>query len=868
MKKYLILLIASTLLSLTRAGAAEMTKEPDSAYIFAYASLKNGGRNGLHFAWSIDRKKWHAIGPEYSYVRCDYGTWGAQKRMLTPFLFYGPDSLWHAVWSVNETDGVVVHVTSKDLVYWRRQSYPILMQKENCLLPALSFDKEHGKFIVEWKSTNGGADATYYRSSTLDFKNYTPPERVAKATFDNRHTIRLENGEENGTVHKVSWNVIKGLLHAQQQAAYEQELWSEKTAEDGIRFASLKPIDVEVQIDMENKKKISDLLMGVFFEDINYAADGGLYAELVQNRDFEYRLSDKKGSDTSWHSYKAWSLKGGKGTFKIDSVSPLHPNNAHYAILNIEKAGTALVNAGFDGIPLKAGERYNVSLFARNPQEKARALLIRLADEHGKLLGEARIRAIKGNWRKYKATISVKADAAKASLEIIPQEAGEIALDMISLFPEKTFKGRKNGLRADLAQTIADLHPRFVRFPGGCVAHGDGLGNMYRWQNTIGPLEARVPQRNLWNYHQTAGLGYFEYFQFCEDIGAEPVPVVPAGVPCQNSSTGGAGQQGGVPMAEMEAYIQEVLDLIEYANGDTHTVWGKKRAEAGHPKPFNLKYIGIGNEDLISDIFEERFTMIFNRVREKHPEITVIGTVGPSFEGTDYTEGWLIANKLQVPMVDEHYYQSPGWFIHNQAYYDKYDRSKAKVYLGEYAAHLPGRPSNLETALAEAIHLTSLERNGDVVSMASYAPLLAKEDHTQWKPDLIYFNNTEVKPTVGYFVQQIYGQHAGDIYLPTQIRLSNTEEAVKKRLAISVVRDTKSGDAIVKIVNLLPVSTRVALNLEPLGNISTDALKISLAGNPEDEALRPKSTPIAVTKNFKDELPAYSFTVLRFKIVE
>lgn len=864
MKKCLLLLIALSLLHSMQAGGTLITKEPDSAYLFAYVSLKNEGRNGLHFAWSIDQKNWHAIGPEHSFVRCDYGTWGAQKRMLTPFLYYGPDSLWHAVWSVNETDGVVAHAASKDLMYWQRQSYPILMSNDNCLLPTISFDTMNSRFLIVWQRMKGG-EVDYYQSSTADFKHFSAAERLDKPSAQDRKSVRIDNAEETGTVHKVSWTLIKGLLKAQQQVAYEQSLWSEKAAEDASRFASLKPLDVQVTIDVANGKKISDLLMGVFFEDINYAADGGLYAELIQNRDFEYRLSDKKGADTTWNSYKAWTLNGEGGSFEVDSIRPLHVNNPHYAVLKTKKVGTALINEGFDGIPIKAGDRYDFSVFAKADQRRFGGLLIRLSDRNGVLLGETRIGNIGGNWRKYEASILAKKGASDARLEIIPQKVGQVYLDMISLFPEKTFKGRKNGLRADLAQAIADIHPRFMRFPGGCVAHGDGLDNMYRWQNTIGPLEARVPQRNLWNYHQTAGLGYFEYFQFCEDIGAEPVPVVPAGVPCQNSSVGGAGQQGGIPLAEMESYIQEVLNLIEYANGDVTTVWGKKRADAGHPKPFNLKYIGIGNEDLITDLFEERFTMIFNKVREKHPEITVIGTVGPSFEGTDYTEGWHIADKLRVPMVDEHYYQSPGWFIHNQEYYDKYDRTKAKVYLGEYAAHLPGRPNNLETALAEAIYLTSLERNGDVVSMASYAPLLAKENHTQWNPDLIYFNNTEVKPTVGYYVQQLYGQHAGDIYLPTAVELSAKDAAVQKRLAISVVRDSKTGDAVVKMVNLLPVSTRVALDLAMLGNILPDALKITLAGKPGDEDVKPNSSRITVTDKFKDELPAYSFTVLRFK---
>ena len=438
---------------------------------------------------------------------------------------------------------------------------------------------------------------------------------------------------------------------------------------------------------------------------------------------------------------------------------------------------------------------------------------------------------------------------------------------MISLFPEKTFMNRPNGLRADLAQAIADIHPRFIRFPGGCVAHGDGLDNMYRWKNTIGPLEARKPQRNLWGYHQTAGLGYFEYFRFCEDIGAEPVPVVAAGVPCQNSACThrGGGQQGGIPMCEMDDYVQEILDLIEYANGDVKTEWGKKRAEAGHPKPFNLKYIGIGNEDLITDIFEERFTMLFNAVKEKHPEITVIGTVGPYSEGTDYEEGWELANKLNIPMVDEHYYQKPGWFIHNQDYYDKYDRSKSKVYLGEYAAHLPGRPNNLETALSEALYMTALERNGDVVHMTSYAPLLAKEGHTQWNPDLIYFNNEEVKPTVGYYVQQLYGQHAGDEYLNSRVILPEENDAMQKRIASSVVRDSRSNDLIVKLVNLLPVPTQTSVLLKDIPVVEETATLTTLSGKPDDKQAKPVTTTIRVSNDFDIDLPAYSFTVIRIK---
>jgi len=464
------------------------------------------------------------------------------------------------------------------------------------------------------------------------------------------------------------------------------------------------------------------------------------------------------------------------------------------------------------------------------------------------------------------------ADAVSAA----PSEAHAVDLDMISLFPQKTFHHRKNGLRADLAQTIADLRPRFVRFPGGCVAHGDGLENIYRWKNTIGNLENRKPDFNIWGYHQTFGLGYYEYFQFCEDIGAEPLPVLAAGVPCQNSSPSPAlpkgagvvalaGQQGGIPMNEMDGYVQDILDLIEWANGDAKTTkWGKIRAAAGHPAPFNLKYIGIGNEDLISDVFKERFEMIYNAIRKKHPEITVIGTVGPFFEGSDYEEGWRFASALNVPMVDEHYYVAPGWMIHNQDYYDRYDRSKPKVYLGEYAAHLPGRPNNVETALAEALYLCNVERNADVVTMTSYAPLLAKDGHTNWNPDLIYFNNTEIRPTVGYYVQQVFGQNAGDEYIASELTVASRNDDLRRRIAVSIVKDNKSGDYILKMVNLLPVETSVQISgfmeIKNPGAIQ----KTVLTGAPADKNARPVTTTVDL-QDGEILLPAYSLVVLRGK---
>ena len=816
--KHLLLLFSVLLLSLQPAAFAAMhetTATPDSVSLFAYATRGDDGRSGLRFAWSMDGKHWFEIGQNYGYLRCDYGRWGSQKKMLDPNLKQLPGGEWLCIWKLNDHDGYG-QARSKDLIYWEAQQYP---------------------------------------RTTSDFEG-------------TRVKAKIAGHEETGTVSQVPWSVVDGLTQIYERNQYRNSLYGERPVQDKERFAGLKPVKATVTAQPEETKEISDLLMGIFFEDINYSADGGLYAELIQNRDFEYEPSDREG-DKNWNSTHSWKLEGENATFTISTSDPIHPNNPHYAVLKTNQPGAALTNTGFDGIALKAGEKYDFSLFARIPEgSKSGKLLVHLVDADGTVQGETTVTVSSRSWKTYKAVLTAKA-SADTRLELRPQSAGEIELDMISLFPQNTFKGRKNGLRPDLAQTLADMHPRFVRFPGGCVAHGDGLKNIYQWKNTIGPLEARKPARNLWGYHQSMGLGYYEYFQFCEDIGAEPLPVLAAGVPCQNSACHGdlrGGQQGGIPMSEMGAYIQDILDLIEWANGDARkTKWGKIRAESGHPKPFNLKYIGIGNEDLITDVFEERFTMIYLAIKEKYPEMIVVGTVGPFNEGTDYVEGWKLADKLGVPMVDEHYYQSPGWFLHNQDFYDKYDRSKkTKVYLGEYATHISGRRANMETALTEALYLAALERNGDVVHMTSYAPLLAKDGRTQWNPDLIYFNNREVRPTTGYYVQKLYGQHAGDHYIPSQVNLDNQDSRVKLRVGSSIVRDSKTGDVIVKLVNLLPVSIETDVRLPGMDGIQSSATRTVLAGAPEATPL-PVTDTIEAGTSFKQELPAYSFTVIRLK---
>ncbi|MBS2099385.1 alpha-L-arabinofuranosidase [Carboxylicivirga linearis] len=779
--------------------------------------------------------------------------------MINPYLFIDNEGEWHCIWSLNEKVEQFALASSSDLYNWGRQYYPYIMEEGPIEKPEIHFNSEKEVYSITWLSEDQA-----YLSETTDFKTFSEAQKIdTDQRQDNRVSQYINGEKQTGVINKTDWATIQNLIVRYEWMKFKDQENAEKMKDDASRFGYLEELTADISFQPEKSKAISDKLIGVFFEDINYAADGGIYAELIQNRGFEYNLHDKLGRDKSWTHDKAWSVKGEGLTFTIDTVAPIHINNKHFAVLDVQQNGAALINEGFDGIAVKGGEQYNFSVFARSMDEAKYSAKVQLVAKDGTVVGETIIKNIKGNWAKKEAVIKATQTVNDAQLHIIPMQSGKLALDMISLFPKNTFKGRKNGLRKDLAQVVADIHPKFVRFPGGCVAHGDGIGNIYHWKNTIGPLEARKPNRNLWGYHQTAGLGYFEYFQYCEDIGAEPLPVVAAGVPCQNSGDCGHGQQGGIPMCEMDSYVQDVLDLIEWANGDKNTKWGKVRAEAGHPKPFNLKYLGVGNEDLITDIFEERFTMIYNAVKEKYPDIVVIGTVGPFYYGTDYVEGWDLATKLEVPMVDEHYYLPPGWFINNQDYYDRYDRSKPKVYLGEYASHLPNRHMNIETALSEALYLTAVERNADVVEMTSFAPLLAKHGHTQWNPDLIYFNNTEIHPTVDYYVQKLFGQNSGDEYIPNQINLSDSNTKAQKRVGVSMVKDSQTGDYIIKMANLLPIE--VAANIDLNQFISEEAeVQINvLKGAPDDRKAVPSEETMTVKPDAVYSMPAYSFTVIR-----
>ncbi len=625
----------------------------------------------------------------------------------------------------------------------------------------------------------------------------------------------------------------------------------------------------------ENGKNISPDLFGLFFEDINYAADGGLYAEMVQNRSFEYDPTERK----EWHPFSFWEYISpgfSYGQISVETGEPVHPNNPHYIDLTIEHvghekefkgvSGVGLKNLGFDGMVVRKDEKYNFSFFARQISGIPMNVWVSLQNPKGEVLAQDSIITMPGGWNKYTASLTANYSTDSASLVILAKTTGKLSIDMVSLFPENTFKGRDNGLRPDLAQVIADMRPRFIRFPGGCLVHGDGLGNMYRWKNTIGPLESRVAQRNIWGYHQTAGLGYYEYFLFCEDVGAKPLPVLPAAVSCQNSGgtwrIGGTGQKA-LPLDEMEEYIREVLDLIEWANGPAESGWGAMRAEAGHPKPFNLEYIGIGNEDKITPEFKERFKMIYEAVKAKHPEITVIGTVGPFPDGEDFSEGWKFSGELDLALIDEHYYKEPDWLMANLSRYDSYDRTETKVYLGEYASW----GNTLNNALAEAAYMIGLERNGDVVAMASYAPMLAKRHHTQWKTDMIFFDNVNICLTPNYYVQKMFMTNQGDVYFDKIVTFDESDST----LTASCVKDSRSGDIILKLVNTGSGEKTMHIDVSGFKKIGDAVEKSILTGDATVENtfehpqnIHPVTSEIKTKSRFEYQTPAYSLTVLRF----
>lgn len=628
-------------------------------------------------------------------------------------------------------------------------------------------------------------------------------------------------------------------------------------------------------------KAISDELIGIFFEDISSSADGGLYAELVQNGSFEYSPAERDG----WGAGTAWKqIRPGHslGTLEVRKEGGIHPNNPTYMRLHVERVkeyydykgwkGFGLENEGFKGISVKAGVQYDFSAFLRNTGA-AKQVRVVLGVPQGwgkdpKVLADATINVDSKEWKKYSAVLTASEDCTNAILQILVLNTGILDIDMVSLMPQDTYKG--HGLRKDLAQALADLNPRFMRFPGGCVVHGggDGFWDTYRWKTTIGPKEQRRGLKNTWGYHQSMGLGYYEYFQFCEDLGMAPLPILPCGVSCQGSN-GGWGMkeqaQDVVPMSEMDEWVQDALDLIEWANGDATTKWGRVRAEQGHPKPFGLKYLGLGNEERISPEFCERFSYMYKKIMEAHPEIVIIGTAGPgSHPGNpDLENGWKLAAELGMPIIDEHYYEPRDYFLTSRQY-DNYPRDrKTKVYLGEYAA----KDKKLIDALAEGLYLLHVERNGDIVCMTSYAPLFAKKDATNWNPDLIYFDNERPYLTCSYYVQQLFGQSSGQYYYGDCVNIADATNLQGQ----SVVLNTKTRRLYVKLCNASGDTKKASINLSRFP-LKKQATKTVLSGQPDDEnnyeaqPIVPKKETIKAQKKQTLDLAPYSMVMLEYQL--
>ena len=511
--------------------------------------------------------------------------------------------------------------------------------------------------------------------------------------------------------------------------------------------------ELRVEVDKPTVE-LSPHLYGLFFEDINYGADGGLYAELVQNRSFEYHPRSKP-EHTALHAWEKIERDGARATLSVSDAHPLHANNRHHlevTVTGAEPGRAGVANTGFDGIPLDADARYDFSVHARVAGWSGPAsLTVALELPDGTIAGSLTLEGLGAEWQKLEGELVADRAADRARLVVTTAGRGTLDLDMVSLFPRDTWRGRKNGLRKDLVQAMADLKPGFLRFPGGCIAHGHGLDNVYRWKDTVGDIAERKPNWNLWGYHQTYGLGYFEYFQLCEDLGALALPVLPVGVSC-----GFRGLEV-VPMDQLQPYIQDALDLVEFANGPADSRWGSVRARMGHPEPFNLRHLCLGNEEHDNAEVRERFPLFARALREAHPEIKIIGTSGLSAHIPLYE---LMARE-RVYSSDEHYYELPDWFIHHQNRFDSFDRSKPKIFVGEYASW----GNNLFNAVAEAAYLTGIERNGDIVDMSAYAPLFARDGRTQWHPNLLYFDQRRVLRTANYHVQQLFSLNKGDAHL-------------------------------------------------------------------------------------------------------
>ncbi len=627
----------------------------------------------------------------------------------------------------------------------------------------------------------------------------------------------------------------------------------------------------------EIKAAIQPAMWGVFFEDINLGADGGLYAELVKNRSFEF-----------YKPLMGWSIQRKQfreGEILVLNRTETNSTNPRYIRVNVRDAvngSLGLTNEGFRGMGIKKGLRYDFSVMYRQPVTGV-TLRMELVTPKGEVIGSGMLTpsGTGDDWKKQSASFIATVTEPKAKLNIWFEGNGVIDLDMISLFPEDTWKKRPGGMRADMVQLLADMKPGFIRFPGGCIVEGYDLATRYQWKKTIGPVEERHLIINRWNtefahrpapdYYQTFGLGFFEYFQLAEDIGAEPLPILNCGMACQFNSA------ELVPMEQLNPYVQDALDLVEFANGDENTQWGKMRARMGHPAPFNLKMIGIGNENW-GPQYIERLKVFTKAIKDKYPAIKIVNSSGtdPNGDRFDYLNGEL--RNMKADIIDEHYYRSPEWFLINAGRYDNYDRNGPKVFAGEYAAHstdktLNGdKKNNWQAALAEAAFMTGLERNADVVNMASYAPLFANIDGWQWAPDMIWVDNLRSYGTPTYYVQKLYSLNKGTNTV--SIQLDDKNVTGQDGDYASACIDKNTNELIIKIVNTSANTQQSAFMLQGIRKTATSASVTVLKS--DTSAINSFDNPTAVSpvestlllkgKKLSLQLAPYSFTVVRIKM--
>lgn len=640
--------------------------------------------------------------------------------------------------------------------------------------------------------------------------------------------------------------------------------------------AQQKPETTKYVLDFKDTGvKIQPTMYGIFFEDINLGADGGLYAELVKNRSFEF---DNPLMGWSQPNSDRHSLNEKSGYANI--VESKKSGNKNFAKIEVKNdAGYSIINEGFRGMGLKEGDAYNLSVLAAQQSGNISKIKFQFLDEQGNVIGETSVSPAGKDWKKYTAQITSSKTVAKGKLKVTFTGTGVINIDLVSVFPQDTWKNRPNGLRKDLVQKLYDLNPGFLRFPGGCIVEGRTLEQRYQWKKTVGNPDDRETLINRWNvefahkqtpdYFQTFGLGFYEYFLLSEDLGAEPLPILSCGIACQYNT----GEL--VPLEELEPYVQDALDLIEFANGAITTKWGKLRAEMGHPKPFNLKYIGVGNEQW-GPVYIERYKIFDDAIRAKYPDVKIISGSGPSPSGEHFFYGWKELKNLKADIVDEHYYNTPEWFKSNATRYDKYDRKGPKVFAGEYAAQSKDIASaenknSWDCALAEAAFMTGLERNADVVYMTSYAPLFAHAEGWQWTPDLIWFNNLQSYATPNYYVQQLYGNNAGT----NLISITAAGKAVtgENGMYASAVVDKASNEVIVKLVNTSGTAQKANVDVKgkklakqgTMTVLKSDNLKAE--NNFTQENIAPKISKFKTgSSKIETEIPAYSFVLLRVKI--